>query len=83
MSQQGQAQAGAPDARVPRRGQPGEPLLVVDDLHTAFRTGRGTVRAVDGVSLTVDRGKTLGHRGRVRLGQDRAGPLDHGPAPPA
>ncbi len=31
-----------------------EPLLVVEDLHTAFRTGRGTVRAVDGVSFEVD-----------------------------
>ena len=35
----------------PTSACPAEPLLVVDDLHTAFRTGRGTVRAVDGVSL--------------------------------
>jgi oligopeptide/dipeptide ABC transporter ATP-binding protein len=36
-----------------------EPLLVVEDLHTSFRTTRGTVRAVDGVSLSLDGGKTL------------------------
>jgi oligopeptide/dipeptide ABC transporter ATP-binding protein len=35
------------------------PLLEVDDLHTYFFTRRGVVKAVDGVSFTLDAGKTL------------------------
>jgi oligopeptide transport system ATP-binding protein len=34
-------------------------LLEVRDLHTEFRTGAGVVRAVDGVSYTVERGETI------------------------
>jgi peptide/nickel transport system ATP-binding protein len=39
----------------PRRG----PFFQIDDLRVEFRTDDGTVRAVDGVSYSVDRGKTL------------------------
>ncbi len=35
------------------------PLLEVKDLHTEFRTGAGLVRAVDGISYTVDPGETV------------------------
>ncbi|MGE5151282.1 MAG: ABC transporter ATP-binding protein [Rhodospirillaceae bacterium] len=35
------------------------PLLEVRDLHTEFRTGAGVVRAVDGISYTVDPGETV------------------------
>src|ERR1700754_691944 len=34
-------------------------LLEIDGLVTAFRTPRGAVRAVDGVSLRVERGQTV------------------------
>ena len=64
-------------------GQPGEPLLVVDDLHTAFRTGRGTVRAVDGVSLTVGRGRTLGIVGESGSGKTVLSRSIMGLLPPA
>ena len=35
------------------------PLLEVRDLHTEFRTGAGIVRAVDGISYTVEAGETV------------------------
>ena len=34
-------------------------LLEVKDLHTEFRTGAGLVRAVDGISYTVEPGETV------------------------
>ncbi len=40
------------------KGEP-NPLLEVRNLHTEFRTGAGTVRAVDGISYSVDPGETV------------------------
>ena len=36
------------------------PLLELTDVKTHFKTARGLVRAVDGVSFTLERGKALG-----------------------
>ena len=44
-------------------------LLEVDDLRTHFRTERGLVRAVDGVTFSLERGKSLGIVGESGSGK--------------
>jgi oligopeptide/dipeptide ABC transporter ATP-binding protein len=44
-------------------------LLRLEDLHTQFFTSRGVVKAVDGVSLHVDVGETLGVVGESGCGK--------------
>jgi oligopeptide/dipeptide ABC transporter ATP-binding protein len=46
-----------------------QPLLVVDELKTYFNTARGKVRSVDGVSFTLERGKSLGVVGESGSGK--------------
>ena len=53
----------------PTRTHPDEPLLVLDDLRTHFKTERGLVRAVDGVSLSLKRGESLGIVGESGSGK--------------
>ena len=46
-----------------------EPLLQLEDVRTHFKTARGLVRAVDGVSFTLERGKALGIVGESGSGK--------------
>jgi oligopeptide transport system ATP-binding protein len=51
----------------------GRPLLEINDLRKHFRVGRETLKAVDGISLKIDRGETLGLVGESGCGKTTAG----------
>ncbi|MFF2433922.1 dipeptide ABC transporter ATP-binding protein [Streptomyces sp. NPDC058107] len=62
-----------PDAAVSRGAQAGEPLLEAIDLRREFGRGGSRITAVDGVSLTVHPGETLGIVGESGSGKTTLG----------
>ena len=50
-----------------------DPILQIDDLHVAYRERGRTVRAADGVSLTLERGSTLALVGESGCGKTTLG----------
>jgi len=46
-----------------------QPLLDIENLKTVFNTAKGTIKAVDGVSLTLSKGETLGVVGESGCGK--------------
>lgn len=48
---------------------PGNAVLKVDNLHTVFNTPAGVVQAVNGVSFTLEEGRTLGIVGESGCGK--------------
>ena len=57
------------DALEPTVDDADAPILVVEDLRTHFSVPAGTVKAVDGVSFELSRGKTLGVVGESGSGK--------------
>ncbi len=54
---------------LPRLADPGQPLLVVENLQTYFSLEGATVRAVDGVSFQLDEGEAMGIAGESGCGK--------------
>jgi oligopeptide/dipeptide ABC transporter ATP-binding protein len=51
----------------------GQPLLDIKDLKKYFRVGRASLKAVDGITLHIDKGETFGLVGESGCGKSTAG----------
>jgi oligopeptide transport system ATP-binding protein len=58
---------------VTEQGSNGRALLEIKDLKKHFRVGRETLKAVDGISLEIKRGETVGLVGESGCGKTTAG----------
>jgi ABC-type dipeptide/oligopeptide/nickel transport system, ATPase component len=58
-----------------------EVILQVKDLKTYFTVDEGLVKAVDGVSFDLHKGRDPGNRGGIGFGQERHEPIGHQPHP--
>ena len=54
--------------QIPKR-RDNEPLLIIEDLHTHFMLDEGVAKAVNGVSLDIPKGKTVGLVGESGCGK--------------
>jgi peptide/nickel transport system ATP-binding protein len=61
------------DTDAPPVGEPGDPLLTVEDLHVTFHKGNQAVQAVAGISFTLRKGETLGLVGESGCGKSTTG----------
>ena len=52
-------------------------VLEVKDLHTFFELEEGTLKAVNGVSFSIRKNRTLGIVGESGCGQECNCPVDH------
>jgi len=51
----------------------GQPLLEIKDLKKHFQIGRANLKAVDGITLSIDKGETFGLVGESGCGKSTAG----------
>uniref|UniRef100_A0AAU3GRR8 ABC transporter ATP-binding protein n=1 Tax=Streptomyces sp. NBC_01401 TaxID=2903854 RepID=A0AAU3GRR8_9ACTN len=77
------AEADAPAPAASDGSKATEPVVALDDISVVFGRGKNAVRALDGVSLTVHAGETLGLVGESGSGKSTASRVALGLIPPS